>query len=142
MALVGLHLEATREYQSVSDPARGKDDATVFILGTLPSRLDGKIRDDSYEWVQAGDGAVAHVKSRDAKAKRVKYGLKGWRNFRGTDGNEIKFETQEEHFGGRTIQVVAPQCMDVIPLEIMSELADEIVKVNTLGTDDAKISVE
>lgn len=155
MAIKALDLGKTTNFISKLD--RG-DDPTTWVLGTLSSRDKGAIRDsatsfsfsnDDLERVRnkesgkaEGEGEKGTVDTKIEKSKMnfeaVRRGLKGWENFLGTDGNAIPFKMVLRDVGnGVTKNVVPSDLMDQIPLAVIDELAEEILK-DDAGDQDGK----
>lgn len=151
MAIKGLSMGSTTEYVSKLDPAKGSDreleDGTVFVLGTMSSRVQAAIKDKATAFRQDPDSKgvedadpemIAEFRPNESVYLTVQFGLRGWRHFLDDAGNEIKFETVKRQLGGQTYDVVAPACMDSLGLELARELSDRITKLNEPEKAEAK----
>lgn len=139
--LTALKLETTWEYVSRNDPSKkgNADEATVFVLGALSSRVVGMIRDGATQFIPSPtdpDQMIARVNSNAAAIQTVEYGLRGWRNLRDSQGNEVKFETQARIVGGRQTDVVASHLLDLLSLDLILELSQEITRTNALTEEE------
>ncbi len=141
MAIIGLSLEATRDYESKFDPARGTPEATKFILGTLDSRVAGKLRDLATTVMvdpnKPDDEVATKINMEDVNFQTVQFGAR-WENLVDTNGNAIECNTKNRSLGGKSYKVVDPDTLRLIPMAVIRELADEIRKVNELDEDAAK----
>ena len=143
MPIVGLAIDAERDFQSKYDPDRGKEDASVFIIGTLDSRIFGRIRDNLTEFrasaeSQLNQQASASVKKNEVDFLTVQYGLRGWRNVHKHDGEALEFTTVNDNRFGKNYKIVSSQVLRQIPSSVISELAEEIVGSNALDEDEIK----
>jgi hypothetical protein len=68
----------------------------------------------------------------------VRYGLKGWKGFLDSNDKEVLFLTQSENFGGRAYLVPNDKTINLLPYDLISELAIEISGDNELSEDDEK----
>lgn len=142
MPIIGISLSAEREYQSRFDPAKDTPEATVFSLGTLDSRVFGKLRDMAttiqVDPSRPEDEVSTTVNLNEINYATVQFGLKGWRNFRDATGNDIPFKTTRRAVGGSTYHVVDNDTLKRLPAAVISELADEIRRDNELTESAAK----
>jgi hypothetical protein len=146
MALVGIRLDATREYQSKElDDNYGTPEAVVFKLGTLSSRVLVLLRDSATKFVPDPNdmtNVTAQFLPNHSSFETVRYGLKGWTNFRDHEGNDIPFKTVTRTVAGLSMDAVDNDTMDVIPIDLIRELAEEITRDNVLDEEKAKNSDE
>lgn len=139
MAMHGLNLTKTFEYVSNLDPAKGtpteKSDATIWKLGTLDSRVMGYLRDMSTKFTVSqanmtgeNNSVETSVSQSEQDFETVRFGLKGWTNFKDEDENDIKFETKTKMLAGsgKSYQAVTPELVSMIPGELITELATRI----------------
>ncbi len=149
MAIKGISMDATQDYVSDLDPAKGtdreKDDSTIFILGTIASRVQTGIRDKSTAFRQekeseeAEAAMTAEFRPNESTYLTVQFGLKGWKRFLELDGEgEIEFKTINKQSGGRSYIVASPESMDRLGLQLMRELAEAIDKLNSPTWEEAK----
>jgi hypothetical protein len=143
MPIVGLSLATTREYQSMYDSAKGTPDATVFMLGTLDSRVMGVIRDKASSTIIHGrntDDQRVETKLAlsEVNADTVRFGVKGWRNLKDAEGNDLAFKTIRQMVGGKVYQVIPDDLLMLIPNQVIDELASEIRGDNEATEDEIK----
>lgn len=138
--LQALNLTKTIEHQSDRDPAKGTENATVFVLGALSSRVASTLRDKSTRFsgdVGKVDGVITELRMNETAFELVRFGLKGFRNYQAADGTMLEFKTEEVQVGGTIMKVVAKEIMDAIDLETIRELAEVVGKVS--GFEEAEV---
>lgn len=160
MAINALSLASTREYISRLDPHhpdKAKDyqgqyipagttvpdpkKATRWKLGTLDSRVYGYLRDITTEIVQTDDGqASRRLAVNKMYREAVRFGLRGWENFKDHRGKEVERVTEEFTLGGKVYVVLTDKVLDVIPGEVIAELGQAIRDGNEVTEDEAKNS--
>jgi hypothetical protein len=141
MALTGLSVIGTTEFQSKRDPSYGTDKATVFELGTLDIFITSWLTDRAMVFGQRDDGNNdVMFRTKEANLDAVRFGLKGIRNFVDRMGSEIKFRTIKRNVNGITYQVVADDVLRYFDLETIEELATELRRLNTVTQAEAKNS--
>jgi hypothetical protein len=142
MAIKGLSLSDTRDYQSELDDARGTPEATTFKIGTLDSRVFGMIRDKatsiSVDPNNPNGDVQTSINMNEVNFATVQYGLKGWSNFRDDRGNDIAFKTIKRSHGGASYDVVDPDLLKQVPSVVISELAEQIRADNEVPVAEAK----
>lgn len=146
MSLVGIRLNATREYQSKElDDNYGTPEAVVFKLGTLSSRVLVLLRDAATKFVPDPNDmtqVTAQFLPNHSAYETVRYGLRGWVNFRDVDGDDIPFNTLQRNVSGISMDAVDDETMDVIPIDLIRELAEAITEDNVLDEEASKNSDE
>ena len=132
MAITGLSKLETVDYIASKDPCKTEaEGATVFVLGTLDKETVGALR-DSMQSLEMADGKQKIVMNTSATmVKACRMGLKGWRNFKDSEGKDIPFKTEEEYMFGKSFKVVSKETMDKIPLDLIIELGQAIVDKNS-----------
>lgn len=142
MAIIGLNTSATKKYVSDLDPAKGTPGETVFVIGTLDSRISGLLKDQmtTFDIDQEKPEGVSlkNVKVNGVAFEACRYGVKGWSNFKDDEGHEIKFETKGHYEGGKLYQVVPGDLIARIPDPIVLELYNQITGGNFLSEAEAK----
>lgn len=147
MGIKALKLDAVRPFISASEERKdGKlvdeANATIWEIGTLDSRIAGRIRDMattvSVDPNAPDEDVNTQINLAEVNYQTVMFGLKGWKNFRDADGNDIPFRTKSRTFSGGTYRVVDPDLMKLIPMHVIDELAAEIKKDNEVSAADAK----
>ena len=140
----GIKAGETKEH--VSKYETDKENPTVWILGTIDQLTRDKIDDmaTSYEIDSEkpqGGKALAVFHFNRIKTDLVRVGLKGFRNFVHPEtSKEIEFKTIATARFGSSHNVVSDQVLNMIPREVISELADEIDKMNKLSEEEVKNS--
>ncbi len=139
MAIRTLNLDAEWEFQSKHDPEKGKEGATVFVLGTLSNRLLSYLQDKATTFKGTSEENVeASIMNSTLAIEIVRYGLKGVRNLPDHEGNEIEFAAQKKNIGGMGVLAVSNCIMDVLPKVVIMDIADELQERNELTEDEAK----
>lgn len=140
MSIIGISKFETSDYISSGDPARSEaEGATIFILGSLDVDSRAQIQDNtvSYEADESGK-----MNMRLAPAARmlmaVRLGLRGWRNFKDENGNDILFETVDRVINGKLSKVVSDKALGHLPSSLIIELGNQIIEKNTLNGDITK----
>jgi hypothetical protein len=149
MALIGLSRSDTIEYVSDSDPckkwidvpidpndpSRGterkpviEEGATVFLIGQLDVFLMGRIYDQASTLTRNDENDEVGLKTNLnlTNIDAVRFGLRGWRNFRDKDGSDLPFATVKRRCNGRDYQVVTDACLKFLGIQLVQELAHEI----------------
>lgn len=129
MAFVALNLSDTVDFQSSLDPNRGKEGAAIFKIGAIPTRIFAKIKDQGSNFVlddKAPGGVNAEFTFNDTATEMVRYGLKGIKGFKDGNGNDLEYKTQKMKVGNSLVEALHDDLMDVLPLELIRELAMEI----------------
>ena len=140
MAIIGLSLDTTRDYVSVLDSAKGTPEETVFVLGTLDSRIMAKIRDKTTTMgldPNKPDEVTQTVNLREMDFDTVVYGQRNCRNFVDANGQKIEFRSTIRIHSGTNYEVADPLFVRRIPGAILAELARQIRGDNTLSTGEA-----
>lgn len=139
--LQALNLAKTIEFQSDRDPAKGTDQATVFTIGALSSRVASMLRDKSTRFsgdLGKAEGMMTEIRMNETAFELVRFGLRGLRNYQAADGTLIEFKTEDYQLGNTTCKVVAKEIMEVIDLETIRELAEQVGKVSGFEDDAVK----
>lgn len=142
MAIVGLTLSSEVAHQSKLDPDYGKENATTFKLGTLDSRIMGRLKDDATSFAVNPNAPEEEVDvsigQNELYYLACSFGLKGWTNLKDEEGSDIKYRTRKKNFAGRTYEVVDDGALARIPQPVLSELGAEIIRLNEISLADAK----
>ena len=103
------------------------ENPTIWLIGSLDSMAASKIISQAGR-VEFKDGKPVFVSDNDIADNDftiVKYGLKGFKNFK-INGEEVKFETTKERLGDEEMEVATKKILSMIPLYAIHELAMEI----------------
>lgn len=136
-------INATREYVLTEDRGKPEDEQTKFHLGVLDSRLAAKLSDKSKAFgvnAKGDDDSAATVTLQfdTMHWDVVRYGLKGWDNFPGKDGAEVKCVRKNESVAGVGNRMgLTPESMDYLKPYI-DELAKEILKDSQVTEDEKR----
>lgn len=146
MPIVGLSLEATREYQSKFDPDVGTPQASRFTISTLDSRVAGKLKDMGttmhIDPTRPDDDVATSVNMEDVNFQTVQFGVSAWENVVDDKGQPIEYKTVGRRLAGKSYKIIHEDVLSLLPLSVINELAEEVRKVNELEEDAAKNSGE
>lgn len=157
MALKAISSSQTWDYVSKSDPGHPDNiekarelgelkegdtvpEPTVWELGSVPSRVMSHIEDETAEVRDLSGAATATIKQNHTARELVRAGLRGWRNFQDDDGNEVSVPSRKRrNIGGVDVACLPDtEGLDLIPLPVIRELADELRKGNVVSEADRK----
>jgi len=123
----------TKEYTLKGD----KKNPTIWVIGPLDSIMKSKFL-ASFGKIEVKDGKPVYVQGdidyTQNNFSLVKYGLKGFKNFKIKD-KEVEFKTKKEKVFNVEMEVVAEDTLKMIPLFAINELANEIWGENQVGED-------
>jgi hypothetical protein len=116
------------------------DDPTIWLIGPIDAILWNAILDEATKFSGESDGKNTaslqmQVNRNSRNAQLVRFGLRGWRNFKDSSGNQISFSTVSTSVpsvGNR--QGLSDQMLDRI-VPYIAELADQIYKANSLDKE-------
>jgi hypothetical protein len=135
MALIAQDINHVREYSLMEDTS---DDKTIFLIGVIDTSARAYI-DDTHSIYKKDSAELDDVALHNKYIQFVRFGLKGWKNLKTTDGNEAEFKTVEELFPriGKRI-VISNDSLNYLPLKAIIELGIQIVSENYLKAADQK----
>lgn len=102
-------------------------DGTTFLLRTLPHRV----------MLRMGD-----MESADQLELIVRAGCAGWRDFADADGNVVASQTDGaangKMIGGIAVKTPLTEASyEALPLQVISDLAMEVLRFNRMTADDS-----
>lgn len=121
MGIKGISLGEVRNFISQYDNEEPK---TIWKLGALDSEIFDLLGEDKNPLRLMSDA--------------VRFGLKGFENFKDENGNEMKFNTVSRAVGSYNYKVVADNIMKILPPQLKSELGVEILKMSKLNEEEIK----
>lgn len=122
MGIKGISLSEVKDFVSQYDKEEPK---TIWKLGVLDS--------DVFDLI---GGRTDNQLS--TMTDVVRFGLKGFENFKDAQGNEIKFSTTTRVLGITNYKVVSDSLIKIIPPEVKYELANEIISSSRLNEEEIK----
>jgi hypothetical protein len=136
-----INLNEEKTYVSPKDP--DKENPTVFHLGALDTFVKTYIEDKTsllgQDPTKAGDEVSVSINLASRNALVVRFGLKGIDNLKDpATGQPVVFKTQKTAIGGAPYEFLAHEVFARIPYLLIGELADEILKINTLSGEEIK----
>lgn len=111
-------------------------DPTVFILGVLSAEVEATIED---ALVKVGADKTMTAATGSQVMKILRFGLRGWRNFRDATGSDVPFPTSKAIMDKGRPTITADGLTMLAPKH-RKELADAIVERNTVTEVEAKNS--
>lgn len=135
MALIGITKFETEDYICRADPDRTEEaGASIFVLGALTPEQRAFITDkggSAQEWDENGNPRLVNrFGSRNLEAIRM--GLRGWRQFRDKDGNDIPFNTIKRNVNGVIYDIPDNATIAILGVELVTELGEAILERNTM----------
>lgn len=124
--ITGIDLSETMDFSSAMDKGETK---TVFKISPISSP------------VQARVGRLAGVDGQgalDCMIEAFKFGVKGIVNFQNARGVPIQFKTDEVTIDGNKCSIVSRETLDVVPLNVISEVGAKIISISNLTDKEIK----
>lgn len=150
MALTGLSFAEEDVFISEADPSYVKNDpikseqegATVFVWKNVPSGIMARIQDMSQviETEQFSIKQTYKTQHSQKHREAVKYACKSIRNFKDKNGQPITAALETIFEFGQMITVLTDVVLDAIPLSILNEFGQHIIKSQAMTEDQAKNS--
>ena len=126
----------TKEYVLKSD----KKNPTIWLIGALDSITKARII-SSFGKIEIKEGQPVYSQGEIDLALNnfsiVKYGLKGFKNFKSGD-KEVEFKTEKIKVFNQEIEAVSDDILKIIPLFAITELANVIWGENQVSEELAK----
>ncbi len=139
MGLIALTHDTTKVVESQFDDNRGSENAVKFTVGPISTRLMAIIKDQATKVIDDGSGGGAlQMNPNLAAYNLVRVGLKGWTGFNDKDGKPVSPKFEKSVMGGKTVDVLSEESMDMLPLEVVRELGDAISDFNILTEQEVK----
>ena len=161
MALIGITRADTFDYVSETDPSRKiiqvpvdphdpaqgmreevvvEEGATVFELGVLDVFLMGMIYDRSTSITrnEGSDDVGFQTRINQTNIETVRFGLRGWRNFKTAAGDDIPFIPEKRFVNGREYLQAADASLNALGIRLIRELGQEIKARSEVTGHDAK----
>lgn len=134
-----LNIGEVVEYSLKED----KKDPTIFILAIVDSLVHSQLMDLGMVYRYNPDApkdSVAETRMEIGKQEIefVRFGLKGFKNFKDKDGNDIPFKTVKNTVGNTDYQVASDETLKYIPRPAIAELAKEIDNLNKISVAERK----
>ncbi len=136
-----VDVKATKRYVSPNDP--NKDNPTVFIIGSidpaLRSFIDGKCSAIEMDDKNKSAKRLVRINTTQYSMLTFKYGLRGIENFFAADGvTPLFLATGNHNIAGVSYPCVTDDFIPYFHPDLISEVADEIVKFQSLNGEEIK----
>lgn len=135
-----IDIDAVSEYVCKEDRRLPEEEQTIWKIGVLDSLTIADISQMDVEFDPGSKEQKIRANIAGRELDNVRYGLKGWNNFKDAKGQEIKAMFNTISKGGRSAQTLHDNCLKQIPPRIIQELAEEIKKSNELSEVEEKNS--
>lgn len=137
MAIRVFDVSETCEYSLKEDTV----DPTVFVIGRIDHKLWAHLQDKNARMEVSGLGAEAEGSVKfDVNARNsdfVRFGLKGWRNLKDKNGNEVEFSTVSCQTGVGNRPGLSDRYLDMFR-PFLAELAGQIEQFNAVSGEATK----
>lgn len=138
MSFVAVCSGEVRNYESPNDP--DPKSPTKFKLGVIEHRVRLYIDDLTTEFEISSknpkDSAKATMRVSLRGYNLVRFGLKGFENFKDKNGEDIGFSEDRIPVDGKSYTVVSEKVMTLLPYALISELAQQLDKQNTMSDEE------
>jgi len=134
-----INVGETIEYTLPGDT----EDPTIFVIGILDSILKAKLTDIGMVYKYNPDApkdsvAETRLNIGEQDLEFVRFGLKGFKNFKDAKGNDIPFKTIKRKIANTEYDVVSDDTLRYIPKSAITELAKKIAEENVLSDKERK----
>lgn len=133
-----VDVDAVCDYVCKSDRALPEAEQTRWKIGVIDSVTMAKLDQMDVEFNPQSDEAKIKANLLGRELEFVRYGLKGWENFKDKNSQEIKpiFNTLSR--AGQAQEILSDKSLRVIPQEVIKELSSVIRGTSTLSEEEAK----
>lgn len=118
--ITGIDTGLAQDYVSKFDNSEPK---TIWKIGVLSAQV----------FAYVGSKISDSAKSIEGMIEIVRFGLKGFENFKDKDGNDVKFTTQSKDVYSGTFHIVSDNIISFIPIDIIIELGGKILEITKLS---------
>jgi hypothetical protein len=139
MSHIAIDPDAIRDFSFPEDV----DDPTIYQLGQIDSHLLAAIYDGQNVYFRNDSGpempASFEIKANRRNLDLVKFGLKGWRNFKDSKGKDAEFDMQSypvPKIGPRN--GVSERCLRMLGRARINRLAAELSSDNILSGQERR----
>lgn len=138
-----INLTKTKQHILSFDPDAKTDKAIKWKIGALDARLLAAIKDKATAipmsaFASDGSDATATLNINKTNFDIVLFGLKGWEGLLDENDAPVVYRTDNTTFEGRTYLTVAYDLLIQLPTEVIDELAQEILDINTMKEEERK----
>ena len=139
--LTGIDINEVTDYISPKDTGEPK---TVFKLGVIPNVVMASIKDqvriELLDLVNEDGKTPVKTNLGELQLEYLRFGLKGWENYKGKNGNLIEFVKGNRNVAGMTVPIASNESINCLADSMVLELANKIQSLNTLTEQEIKNS--
>ena len=139
--ITGVNIFETRDYTSKYD--LDKESPTIFEIGLLDSQMKAKIFDKVSDFELSSDNPDDDTKlnwrMNERNLSLVKFGVKNIKGFIDPQTKkpiDVKCDTINKL--GKSYKVLPDSILDMLPLKIITELAEQVLKETVLSKEAEK----
>lgn len=136
--ITAIDVDAVRDYITKSDRALPKEQQTVWKIGVIDSVTMARLDELDVEFNPDSEEAKVRANLMGRELDYVRYGLKGWENFKDKSGQEIKPIMNTMSRAGEVFQIISDKTLKRIPPDVIRELALAIKGENKLKAYEIK----
>ena len=135
--MIAVDPDEVRDYSLTKDTGESK---VVFQLGVLDSLLRAYIDDKYYEVTKEDESVrLTDVQIHAKFVDFVRFGLRGWKNFRDRQGKEVEFAVEEIDVPGVGKRArVKDESLKRLTLGNILELGGQILAMSRVSNQEAK----
>ncbi len=136
--IMAIDVDSVRDYVCKADRPLPKEEQTVWKIGVIDSVTMAKLDQLDVEFNPDSEEAKVKANLLGRELDYVRYGLKGFENFKDKSGAEIKPLINTIARAGESIQIISDKTLKRIPPDIIRELAAAIKNDNKLSDAEIK----
>jgi hypothetical protein len=125
MGIVGVDTNLSQDYISKYDKGEQK---TIWKIAVL----------SAHAFAHIGSKITDQTKAVEGMLEVVKFGLRGFENFKDKDGKDVQFTTETKELYSRTYNLVSNNIINIIPIDIIIELGGRILEITKLTEQEIK----
>ena len=136
--ITAIDVDSIRDYVCKADRSLPKEEQTVWKIGVIDSVTMAKLDQLDVEFNPDSEEAKVKANLLGRELDYVRYGLKGFENFKDKSGVEIKPLMNTIARAGESLQIISDKTLKRIPPDVIRELAAAIKNDNKLSDAEIK----
>ena len=135
--ITGTSKHEVAEHISRYDAAKTEaDGATVFLIGVLDLDLKVHLQDSAMAF--SSEGIIVN-RSNHKLAEAMRFGVRGWKNYKDPKGNDIPFKTITRIVNGKPYDYMDQETANAVSdMKIVQELGNKVLVVNEMTAADTQ----